>query len=306
MRGTAGALGLSRDRRCRNSWRGINLFSATARQKPIRADPTGASVWGETNTRRANPGMLILAGTFQLPVGQSPGSQEGGPDGLCPLVPSVSCCTPAPPPPTQTRSLREVWAPAPGVLPVCPPQAGPQTHAPPGAFLQPHLPVPSTALDLAPWGLQREHWEDGGLQSELSTGTSPHIREQGTRTRSAPPDAHSDTRTRGQGLDCGPALVQVLGIAGLLSPLPSPGLATSRCSGELTASQWPRCSSDHNAPPRTPPRNKPPAVPRPEPADPPQPLLVPGAVWDVREPCAGPLHAVGSGLAGTSISASTA
>lgn len=254
MRGTAGALGLSRDRRCRNSWRGINLFSATARQKPIRADPTGASVWGETNTRRANPGMLILAGTFQLPVGQSPGSQEGGPDGLCPLVPSVSCCTPAPPPPTQTRSLREVWAPAPGVLPVCPPQAGPQTHAPPGAFLQPHLPVPSTALDLAPWGLQREHWEDGGLQSELSTGTSPHIREQGTRTRSAPPDAHSD----------------------------------------------------HNAPPRTPPRNKPPAVPRPEPADPPQPLLVPGAVWDVREPCAGPLHAVGSGLAGTSISASTA
>ena len=192
VRGTAGALGLSRDRRCRNSWRGINLFSATARQKPIRADPTGASVWGETNTRRANPGMLILAGTFQLPVGQSPGSQEGGPDGLCPLVPSVSCCTPAPPPPTQTRSLREVWAPAPGVLPVCPPQAGPQTHAPPGAFLQPHLPVPSTALDLAPWGLQREHWEDGGLQSELSTGTSPHIREQGSRTRSAPPDAHSD------------------------------------------------------------------------------------------------------------------
>ena len=53
----------------RNSWRGINLFFATAPHKPIRADPTGALVLGEENTRRVNLGMLILAGTFQLPAG---------------------------------------------------------------------------------------------------------------------------------------------------------------------------------------------------------------------------------------------
>ena len=68
MLGTAGGPGVCEDRRYRNSWRGINLFSATARHKPIRAYPTGARCW-EKGTQKGKSGQGLLAGTVQLPVG---------------------------------------------------------------------------------------------------------------------------------------------------------------------------------------------------------------------------------------------
>ena len=107
--GTAGGLGVYEDRRCRNSWRGINLFSATARHKPIRADPRGAWCWRKEH-RRADPGRACLLGPASCRQGENPAPGRW---------PRPSALRPAAPCPLLTppghSGQREMWAPTRGL-----------------------------------------------------------------------------------------------------------------------------------------------------------------------------------------------
>lgn len=170
---------------------GINLFFATARHKPIRADPAGALVLGEENTRRVNPGMLILAGTFQLPAGESPGSQEGGQDlGL--LAASLPHCPLFTP--TQThgwfqrasgkacvflpQGLRS-WESGPGMRAL--PPTCPQGHPSPASLPRGKLAVSALCCWPRPpaTGAPGGHWEDSrpwGLHSSPAQGLAVRVR----------------------------------------------------------------------------------------------------------------------------------
>lgn len=286
LRGAAGGPRLRGDRCFSNSWRGTNLFFATARREPIRADPTGALVLGEENTRRANPGVLILAGTFQLPAGQSPDSQEGGQDlGLLPASPHhCPLLTP-----TQTQgwfqraSGRTLPFPPRHPSRECPPAsrspAGPVLPQQPGPgahLLGPLLLLGAVGPPLrAPAPGLPVRFPVSGLAFRPHGSGVPWHRGQGPRSWSE--------KLR----QCGSPGI-VVGGGGLRTlPHTPPGRPAGPGGGGLLLSD--RTAPLTSATPSGPLRPPPPATSSARlPAWPPPPLLVPGTLPAASHPCAGP------------------